>query len=118
MKPSEAETKLIDAVRVRHFAYSTEKAYVGWLRRYMVHVATLPKSWSPRLKIEAFLTSLAKSSVAPSTQNQAFNRAEGRGASGVWQGGRAGALLPTLYIAPAPAPCHTPLAPSPFWRSQ
>jgi integron integrase len=70
--------KLLDqvraAVRARHYSRRTERAYVGWIRRFIVasgtrHPATLGAS-----DITSFLTTLAVDRrVAPSTQTQALS---------------------------------------------
>ncbi len=66
---------LQDACAVKHLALNTEQSYTQWLRRY----ATFLRAKKPHAlgtteqKIEAFLTSLARSGVSASTQNQAFN---------------------------------------------
>lgn len=70
--------KLLDRVRqklrVLHYSYHTENAYVSWIKRYILfHNKTHPKDMG-RKEIEAFLSSLAvERHVAASTQNQAFS---------------------------------------------
>jgi len=75
--PSQAPRLLVqvrDAVRRRHYSYRTEKAYLYWVRRYVLfhrkrHPAEMGES-----EISAFLTHLAvERRVSASTQNQAFN---------------------------------------------
>ncbi len=72
-----SEPKLLDRVRgqmrVRHMKWSTEKAYVGWIRRYILfHGKRHPAEMGPK-EISAFLTHLAtKEQVSASTQNQAL----------------------------------------------
>jgi integron integrase len=63
-----------DVIRLKHYAYSTEKSYVDWIRRYILfHGKRHPKEMGVP-EIEAFLTHLAvKEQVAASTQNQAFS---------------------------------------------
>jgi integrase len=73
MNAKEAEQKLRDVVRRKHFAWSTEEGYAGWLRRFCLYVQKLPPDWSSERKMEAFLSALAKDDVSASTQNQAFN---------------------------------------------
>ena len=73
MTDSEALEKLRDAVRVRHLAHSTEKAYAFWLQSYMGAVRAFPAEWSPEEKVERFLMDEARRGVSPSTQNQALN---------------------------------------------
>jgi integron integrase len=70
--------KLLDQVRqrcrVRHLAYKTEQAYVGWIRRYILfhHKQHPLEMGGPQ--VSAFLTHLAvQGHVAASTQNQALS---------------------------------------------
>ena len=60
------------AIRVRHLAYSTEKAYVDWIRRFILsHDKRHPREMG-EAEITLFLTHLAVDrNVASSTQNQA-----------------------------------------------
>jgi len=72
-----APLRLLDRVRValrtRHYSVRTEKAYVGWIRRFILfhdkrHPDTLGEA-----EIGAFLSSLAtEEKVSASTQNQAL----------------------------------------------
>jgi len=73
MTAKEAEQKLRDVVRLKHFSWSTENSYASWLRRFCLYVQKLPAAWSSERKMEAFLSMLAKDDVSASTQNQAFN---------------------------------------------
>ncbi len=62
------------AVRVRHMARSTEKAYVYWCRRYILYHNKRHPLDMGKQEIEAFLTHLAVNQhVSASTQNQAFS---------------------------------------------
>jgi site-specific recombinase XerD len=63
-----------DALRVKHYAYSTEESYVQWIRRYILfHNKRHPKDMAAP-EVQAFLTHLAvDSNVAASTQNQALS---------------------------------------------
>ncbi|MCL4147476.1 UNVERIFIED_CONTAM: hypothetical protein GTU68_008798 [Idotea baltica] len=62
-----------DVLRVNHYAYTTEKAYLQWVRRYIrfhnkIHPLQLGKA-----ELEAFLTHLAVNrQVTAATQNQAL----------------------------------------------
>jgi integron integrase len=75
--PPRTEVRLLDRVRVGlrtlHYSVRTEKAYVGWIRRFIVfHGKRHPESMG-ELEIGAFLSSLAtQAKVAASTQNQAL----------------------------------------------
>ena len=70
--------KLLDQVRhrcrLRHLALSTEDAYVGWIRRYILfHQKRHPLDMGGP-EVTAFLTDLAvRGHVAASTQNQALS---------------------------------------------
>jgi len=73
------DKKLMDQVRevlrYHHYAYKTEKSYCQWIVRYIRFYGgnTHPKNLSAS-HIERFLSDLAVNrSVAPATQNQAFN---------------------------------------------
>jgi site-specific recombinase XerD len=63
-----------DALRVKHYAYSTEESYVQWIRRYILfHKKRHPKDMAEP-EVQAFLTHLAvEGNVAASTQNQALS---------------------------------------------
>ncbi len=59
---------------LRHLSINTEKTYIHWLGRYGLFLKDPKlKHLTPERKMEAFLTRLALSGVAASTQNQAFN---------------------------------------------
>lgn len=74
MKLEETITRLRDVARRKHFALSTEEAYVAWTRRFARFIdARLTGAEEPARKMEAFLTQLARQGCAASTQNQAFN---------------------------------------------
>lgn len=70
--------KLLDQVRtlcrVQHKSIRTERAYVKWIREYILFHGTRHPSEMGRFEIEAFLSHLAVARhVAASTQNQAFS---------------------------------------------
>lgn len=71
--------KMQEAVRLKHYAYSTERSYLDWAARFFEYVTRVKQkdlSDSPLTEedIRDFLTHLAvKRRVASSTQNQAFN---------------------------------------------
>jgi integron integrase len=60
-----------DRMRLKHLSRRTEKAYVGWIRRFVrFHDRRHPRDLG-KAAVEAFLTYLAvERRVAPSTQNQ------------------------------------------------
>ena len=78
MEVEKPARKLLDQVResmrLKHYALSTEEAYVSWIKRFILfHHKRHPKDMGV-LEIEAFLTYLATDQhVAASTQNQALN---------------------------------------------
>lgn len=70
--------KLLDQVRIasrmKHFSPRTEKAYLYWIRRYIILNGTRHPSELGASEIRAFLGHLAtKGRVAASTQNQALS---------------------------------------------
>jgi integron integrase len=73
-KPKRLLDQVRDHIRIRHLSISTEEAYCGWIRRYILfHKKKHPKDMGKH-QIEAFLSHLATHrNVAASTQNQAFN---------------------------------------------
>lgn len=70
--------KLLDqvrqAIRTRHYSYMTEKAYVGWIKRFIFFHNKRHPAEMGEAEIGRFLSSLAtESHVSASTQNQALN---------------------------------------------
>lgn len=70
--------KLLDqvrqAIRTRHYSYMTEKAYVGWIKRFIFFHNKRHPAEMGEGKIARFLSSLATDGrVSASTQNQALN---------------------------------------------
>jgi len=65
--------RLREAIRVRHYSYTTEKTYVQWVLDYIIfHKKTHPKDMAEP-EVRAYLTYLAnKRNVAASTQAQAL----------------------------------------------
>jgi integron integrase len=62
-----------EAMRVRHLSLRTEKAYLQWMRRYIVYHGKRHPSEMGEREINAFLTFLAvEKRVSPSTQTQAL----------------------------------------------
>jgi integron integrase len=75
--PAATKPKLLDQVRaqcrMRHYSMRTEKAYVAWIRRFIVFHGTRHPSALDYRHIESFLSYLAvERHVAASTQNQAL----------------------------------------------
>lgn len=62
------------AIRTRHYAHTTEKAYIQWVRRFILfHDKRHPRELGAP-EVEAFLSALAtRGRVSPSTQNQALS---------------------------------------------
>ena len=79
---NKGEPKILDQVRnqfrLLHSSKRTEEAYVGWIRRFLVHAKEQYGDWVHPSQlgnkdINAFLTMLAVDrAVAASTQNQAL----------------------------------------------
>ena len=66
--------RLRQAIRVRHYSRRTEKAYVGWVRRFVLfHDKRHPQEMG-KAEVGAFLSHLATHGrVSASTQNQALS---------------------------------------------
>ena len=75
-QPSTQPPKLLDQVsakmRVKHYSIRTEKSYIDWIKRFILHNGkTHPKNMGAA-EVELFLTYLAvQRNVSASTQNQA-----------------------------------------------
>jgi integron integrase len=62
-----------NALRTRNYAYRTEQAYLGWIRRFILFHHKQHPTLLGEAEIESFLSHLAlERNVAPSTQNQAL----------------------------------------------
>jgi len=77
MKPQEQiefwVNRAREVLRMQNKAYSTERDYCGWLRRYFAFTVKLPAGLKPETKAERFLNHLANvENVAGDTQNAAF----------------------------------------------
>jgi integron integrase len=70
---------LRENLRIKHYAYSTERSYIEWFRRFHTYVTnTKRKDWQKHgvdeTDVRDFLSHLAiMQRVSSSTQNQAFN---------------------------------------------
>ena len=76
--PTVHKPKLLEqvrqAIRTRHYSYMTEKAYVGWIKRFIFFHNKRHPAEMAETEIAQFLSSLATDShVSASTQNQALN---------------------------------------------
>ena len=72
--PKKLLDQVRDTLRLKHYSYRTEQAYVGWITRYVLfhHKRHPAEMGAP--EVEAFLTHLAvRENVAASTQNQALS---------------------------------------------
>ncbi|WP_288056911.1 phage integrase N-terminal SAM-like domain-containing protein [Methylobacter sp.] len=70
--------KLLDQVRERirakHYSIRTEKQYVQWIKRFILHHGKRHPQEMGMAEVEAFLTHLAvEGKVSASTQNQALS---------------------------------------------
>jgi len=62
-----------EAIRLRHYSYRTEKAYVDWIRRYILFHGKRHPAEMGAPELEAWLSHLARErNVAASTQSQAL----------------------------------------------
>jgi hypothetical protein len=67
-------TRVRRAIRVRHYSRRTEKAYVGWIKRYVFFNGTRHPDQMGEHEVMLFLSDLAvRKRVSASTQNQAFS---------------------------------------------
>lgn len=63
-----------DAIRARHFSRRTEKAYVHWIRRYIVFTGKRHPAQLGAAEVTSFVTWLAVNRrMSASTQNQALS---------------------------------------------
>jgi hypothetical protein len=73
-RPRRLLDRVRDTIRARHYSRRTEKAYVGWIRRYIFFHGKRHPAEMGAPEITAFLSSLAvQGNVAASTQNQALS---------------------------------------------
>ncbi|MGQ0613953.1 MAG: integron integrase [Planctomycetaceae bacterium] len=72
-RPPRLVERIHEAARMRHISRSTERAYLGWIRRFLrAHGNRHPGALGPQ-EVTAFLTELAvRRRVSASTQNQAL----------------------------------------------
>ena len=76
---SDILNKMHDAIRLRHYSYSTERSYIDWAKRFFNYLIEIKgkdimKSELSSQDVRNYLSSLAlKQRVSSSTQNQAFN---------------------------------------------
>jgi integron integrase len=61
-------------MRLRHYAYRTERSYLGWAQRFLAYVDGTTRDTPTPDDVRSYLSYLAvQRNVASSTQNQAFN---------------------------------------------
>ena len=72
--PSPLLERVRAALRAGHYSHLTEKAYVAWIRRYILFHGKRHPSGMGAPELTTFLSSLAvDANVAASTQNQALS---------------------------------------------
>src|SRR5712691_437499 len=71
--PPKLLDRVREAIRTRHYSRRTEKAYVTWIRRFIVFHEKRHPSQMAAPEVTAFLASLAARGVSASTQNQALS---------------------------------------------
>jgi integron integrase len=73
-QPPKLLDQMRDKLRLKHYAYKTERSYLNWTKRFILfHQKRHPQEMGT-VEVEAFLTHLATElHVAASTQNQAFS---------------------------------------------
>jgi integron integrase len=73
-RPPKLLDRVREANRLRHGSRSTEKSYVGWIRRYILFHGKRHPAEMGAAEVTRFLSSLAvQGKVAASTQNQALS---------------------------------------------
>jgi len=73
-QPKRLLDQVRDAIRLKHYAHSTEQTYIHWIKRYIFfHNKRHPKDMGAA-EVESFLSHLATTAqVSASTQNQALS---------------------------------------------
>ncbi len=72
-KPPTVIDVVREQIRLRHYSLRTEKAYIGWIRRYITFCGRRHPRMLGAVEITSFLTHLAVDrKVSASTQNQAL----------------------------------------------
>jgi integron integrase len=73
-RPPRLLDRVREAIRARHYSRRTEKAYVAWIRRYILFHGKRHPSEMGAAEVTQYLSSLAvQGHVAASTQNQALS---------------------------------------------
>jgi len=71
-KPPRLLEQVRQGLRARHYSPRTEKAYVAWIRRFILFHGKRHPDGMSEAEIGAYLSSLAEAKVSSSTQNQAL----------------------------------------------
>jgi integron integrase len=76
--PNSVMAKMREAIRIKHYSYSTERTYLDWVKRFCEYTSNVKggaiRETPGAADIRDFLSYLAVSrNVSASTQNQAFN---------------------------------------------
>jgi len=71
-KPPRLLDQFRERLRTLHYSARTEKAYVGWIRRFIFFHGERQPDDMAEAEIGAYLSSLAEAKVSSSTQNQAL----------------------------------------------
>jgi len=77
-QPQAVEKKLLeqvrDAIRAKHYSLRTEKTYIDWIRRYIIHHGKKHPREMGVPEVQGFIVHLAtNNNIAASTQNQALS---------------------------------------------
>ena len=71
---AEVAEKMRTTLRLKHYAFRTEKTYIGWVRRYFRYCCDKNYDYKSSSTVKLYLSYIAtRREVAASTQNQAFN---------------------------------------------
>jgi len=58
-RPKKLLDQVRDAIRLKHYSYRTEQAYVGWIKRYIFFHSVRHPAEMGAPEVEAFLTHLS-----------------------------------------------------------
>jgi integron integrase len=71
-KPPRLLDQVRDLLRARHYSIRTDRAYLGWIRRFIRFHGNRHPDTMGEAEIGAFLSRMAETKVSASTQNQAL----------------------------------------------
>jgi len=78
--PSTGRSRASDAIRLKHYSYHTEQAYVHWIKRYILFHDVRHPTETGAAEVEAFLAHLAvKDNVAATLPPEVVKAARERG---------------------------------------